>query len=103
VNFTDFLIIVVAGFFFYKILSKKIVSLKKEVDSLKKELNSSANGTDSKSGTLCHEMSHFNSVGATKDHVYGTSNSNALAKADPDKALTNADNFEYYCEGACGK
>jgi peptidyl-Lys metalloendopeptidase len=64
--------------------------------------NAPANGTDSKSGVLCHEMSHFNSVGATKDHVYGANNSKALAKADPDKALSNADSFEYYCEGACG-
>lgn len=62
-----------------------------------------AKGTDSKAGVLSHEMSHFNSVGATKDHVYGAANSKALAKADPDKALTNADNFEYYSEGACGK
>lgn len=65
--------------------------------------NAPAKGTDSKSGVLCHEMSHFNSVGATEDHVYGAKNSKALAKADPEKALTNADNFEYYCEGACGK
>ncbi|TCJ20407.1 hypothetical protein EZJ19_00490 [Parasulfuritortus cantonensis] len=61
-----------------------------------------ATGADSKAGVLCHEMSHFNSVGATKDHVYGTAGSKALAKSAPDKALTNADNFEYFCEGACG-
>jgi uncharacterized Zn-binding protein involved in type VI secretion len=57
-------------------------------------------GKDSKAGTLCHEMSHFNDIGGTKDHVYGADNAKALATSDPDKALTNADSFEYYVEGA---
>ncbi len=57
-----------------------------------------ATGRDSKAGTLCHEMSHFNDVGGTKDHVYGEKNAMELAKKHPDKALNNADNFEYYCE-----
>jgi peptidyl-Lys metalloendopeptidase len=32
-----------------------------------------ANGTDSKAGTLIHEMSHFNVVAGTNDWVYGQS------------------------------
>ncbi|MEO8196116.1 MAG: M35 family metallo-endopeptidase [Thermoanaerobaculia bacterium] len=32
----------------------------------------SATGTDSKAGTLVHEMSHFNVVASTDDHAYGT-------------------------------
>ncbi len=56
-------------------------------------------GTDSKAGTLCHEMSHYDSVGKTKDHVYGTKGSLALAKKNPSKAIENADSFQYWCEG----
>lgn len=66
-------------------------------------------GTDSKAGTLCHEMSHFTDIGGTKDQfegylnnakVYGDANSLALARARPDLALQHADSFEYWCEGA---
>lgn len=57
-----------------------------------------ATGKDSKAGTIAHEMSHFNDIGGTKDHVYGKSNAEALAKSNPAKAMGNADNFEYYCE-----
>jgi len=55
-------------------------------------------GTDSKAGTLVHEMSHFNVVAGTDDHVYGTSGAQNLAKTDPNKALNNADNHEYFAE-----
>lgn len=55
-------------------------------------------GTDSQGGTLAHEMSHFNDVGGTDDHVYGAANSAALAQKSPTKALDNADNYEYYME-----
>ena len=58
-----------------------------------------ATGQDSKAGVLCHEMSHFTNVSGTKDHVYGDANAKELAKKDSTKALENADNFEYYCEG----
>ena len=36
-------------------------------------------GKDSKAGTLAHEMSHFDDIGGTKDHVYGADNAKALA------------------------
>jgi len=57
-------------------------------------------GTDSQAGALGHEMSHFRSVGGTDDHVYGANPSKDLANSSPDRALDNADNFEYYLEDA---
>ncbi len=57
-------------------------------------------GTDSKAGALSHEMSHFSDIGGTKDVVYGAGPARALAAKDSAKALNNADNFEYYIEGA---
>ncbi len=60
---------------------------------------SPVSGTDSKAGTLCHEMSHYESLGGTDDHVYGVKGAKGLAVQHPEKALDNADNFQYYCEG----
>ncbi len=59
-----------------------------------------ATGTDSKAGTLAHEMSHFTDIGGTEDHAYGQAQSLALAKSNPSSALNNADSFEYFVEGA---
>ena len=55
-------------------------------------------GTDSKGGTLIHEMSHFNVVGSTNDWVYGQTGAASLAKSNPAKATDNADNHEYFGE-----
>jgi peptidyl-Lys metalloendopeptidase len=55
-------------------------------------------GTDSKAGTLIHETSHFNNVAGTDDIVYGQSGAKNLAASDPDGALNNADNHEYFAE-----
>jgi peptidyl-Lys metalloendopeptidase len=55
-------------------------------------------GTDSKAGTLIHEMSHFNVVAGTDDWVYGQSGAKSLAISDPTKALDNADSHEYFAE-----
>ncbi|WP_313704248.1 M35 family metallo-endopeptidase [Massilia sp.] len=55
-------------------------------------------GTDSKGGTLVHEMSHFNVVAGTDDHVYGQSGAASLAISDPTKAVDNADSHEYFAE-----
>lgn len=55
-------------------------------------------GTDSKAGTLIHEMSHFNLVASTTDWVYGQTNAKNLAMTSPAKAVTNADNHEYFAE-----
>lgn len=55
-------------------------------------------GTDSKGGTLVHEMSHFNVVAGTDDWVYGQSGAANLAITDPAKAIDNADSHEYFGE-----
>lgn len=55
-------------------------------------------GTDSKAGTLVHEMSHFNVVAATDDWAYGQSAAKSLAISNPTKALDNADSHEYFAE-----
>jgi len=55
-------------------------------------------GTDSKAGTLIHEMSHFTVVAGTDDWAYGQTNAKNLAISDPTKALNNADNHEYFAE-----
>ncbi len=55
-------------------------------------------GTDSQAGTLIHEMSHFNVVASTDDVVYGQTGARNLADTDPDAAVTNADNHEYFAE-----
>lgn len=55
-------------------------------------------GTDSKGGTLVHEMSHFNIVAGTDDWVYGQSGAKSLAISDPLKAIDNADSHEYFAE-----
>lgn len=56
------------------------------------------NGTDSKAGTFVHEMSHFNVVAGTKDHVYGQNNARNLARSNPATAINNADSHEYFAE-----
>jgi peptidyl-Lys metalloendopeptidase len=55
-------------------------------------------GTDSKAGTLIHEMSHFTVVAGTDDWAYGQTNAKNLAISDPTKAVDNADNHEYFAE-----
>jgi len=57
-----------------------------------------ATGTDSKAGTLIHEMSHFTVTSGTDDWAYGQTNAKALAISDPTKALDNADSHEYFAE-----
>jgi peptidyl-Lys metalloendopeptidase len=67
--------------------------------------NSPMTGANSAPGVLAHEMSHFDSIGATDDvedaegvTVYGEDRSAKLAEDDPDSALKNADNFEFFVE-----
>jgi len=55
-------------------------------------------GTDSQGGTLIHEMSHFNVVASTDDFVYGQAGAKNLAISNPDNAVMNADNHEYFAE-----
>lgn len=57
-----------------------------------------ATGTDSKAGTVIHEMSHFTILGGTSDFAYGQTNAMALAVSNPANAIMNADNHEYFAE-----
>jgi peptidyl-Lys metalloendopeptidase len=47
-------------------------------------------------GILVHELSHMFAL--TRDIKYWPDNSLALADSDPDKAIKNADNYEYFME-----
>ena len=60
--------------------------------------NLNLRGTDSKSGSLIHEVSHFNVVANTEDHVYGQRKAKELAINHPNEAIFNADNHEYFTE-----
>jgi peptidyl-Lys metalloendopeptidase len=55
-------------------------------------------GTDSKAGTLIHEMSHFTVVAGTDDYAYGQTAARALAISNPAQAIANADSHEYFAE-----
>jgi peptidyl-Lys metalloendopeptidase len=55
-------------------------------------------GTDSRAGTLIHEMSHFNVVAGTDDNAYGQTACKSLARSNPTRALDNADSHEYFAE-----
>jgi peptidyl-Lys metalloendopeptidase len=55
-------------------------------------------GTDSRAGTMVHEMSHFNIVAGTDDWAYGQSAAKSLAISNPSKAVDNADSHEYFAE-----
>ncbi len=55
-------------------------------------------GTDSKGGTLVHEMSHFTVVADTDDHAYGQSACKSLANSSVTRARDNADSHEYFAE-----
>ena len=55
-------------------------------------------GTDSKAGTLIHELSHFDVIGSTDDWAYGQENATALAITSAAQATDNADNHEYFAE-----
>ncbi|UXI67223.1 M35 family metallo-endopeptidase [Tahibacter amnicola] len=55
-------------------------------------------GTDSKAGTLVHEVSHFTVMGGTDDHAYGQTAAHNLALSSPSRAVDNADSHEYFAE-----
>ncbi len=55
-------------------------------------------GTDSKAGTIVHELSHFNVVAGTDDLAYGQSGAKSLANSSPNSAIRNADSHEYFAE-----
>ncbi len=55
-------------------------------------------GTDTKFGTIVHEVSHFTVVAGTDDHAYGQSSCATLATNNPSQAIDNADSYEYFVE-----
>lgn len=55
-------------------------------------------GTDSRAGTIIHELSHFTILGGTDDHQYGQSAAKQLGATDPNRAINNADSHEYFAE-----
>ncbi len=57
-------------------------------------------GTDSKSGTIVHEVSHFTVVGNTDDFnsALNQSGSRNLARSSPPSAIRNANAYEYFAE-----
>ncbi|KAJ1299958.1 hypothetical protein OPQ81_002625 [Rhizoctonia solani] len=54
-----------------------------------------AYGSNSKAGTIIHELSHFT---GTEDYVYGEAGSLQLARSSPLMAVMNADNHMYFAE-----
>ena len=60
--------------------------------------NAPLTGTDSRAGTLIHEMTHFTVVAGTNDWAYGQTAAKALAISNPTRALANADSYEYFAE-----
>ena len=57
-------------------------------------------GSDSQSGTLIHELSHFSVLAGTDDYVYGTAGAKEIANNEPSLAIYNADNYEYFAENS---
>ncbi|KAF6759242.1 hypothetical protein DFP72DRAFT_886098 [Ephemerocybe angulata] len=56
-------------------------------------------GTDSRAGTIIHEATHFAAYGdEASDWALGQGACLDLAKNDPDKAIHNADSYEYFME-----
>lgn len=60
--------------------------------------SSKSTGTDSQGGTLVHEVSHFTVVAGTDDHAYGQTDAKKLATDSPEKAIKNAENYDYFAE-----
>ena len=69
-----------------------------EIHLCKAFWNAAMTGTDSKGGTLVHEMSHFDVVSNTDDVVYGQTACRGLAETQPQNAIRNADSHEYFAE-----
>jgi peptidyl-Lys metalloendopeptidase len=55
-------------------------------------------GTDSRAGTIIHEVSHFTVVAGTSDYAYGQTAARSLAISNPARAVSNADSHEYFAE-----
>ncbi len=60
--------------------------------------NAAQTGSDSRAGTILHELSHFPEVSGTNDNAYGASDATSLALSSPNSAVNNADSIEYFAE-----
>jgi peptidyl-Lys metalloendopeptidase len=61
--------------------------------------NAPESGFSSKPGVLVHELSHFTLAGATQDpDIYGPDAAKSIALSNPEKAISNAENIEYFVE-----
>ena len=61
--------------------------------------SANTSGTDSKGGTIVHEMSHFDIVANTDDLAYGQTACKKLA-GNAKRAIKNADSHEYFAENS---
>jgi len=61
-------------------------------------LSIKAMGTDSRAGSLIHESTHFANTISTSDYAYGQKACKRLAESDWEKAVENADSYEYFAE-----
>lgn len=59
-----------------------------------------AEGYDSQAGTLIHELSHI--AADTDDNAYGTGAVRILAHEHPERAINNADSYQYFFEAVTG-
>lgn len=59
-----------------------------------------ASGTDSRAGTIIHEISHFTVVAGSDDFnsAFDQAGSRRLANSNPSSAIRNANAFEYFAE-----
>ena len=55
-------------------------------------------GTDSKSGTIVHEVSHFTAVAGTRDVSSNQAGIRSVAMSDPGSAIEAANAYEYFAE-----
>ena len=55
-------------------------------------------GADSRGGSLIHEITHAKDIAGTTDFQFGMTAASDLAMSQPDVAVTNADNYEYFAE-----
>lgn len=58
-------------------------------------------GEDSRAGTLLHELTHV--VAGTEDYTYGRTNARKRAAGNPNEAVDNADNYEFFMEDLSAK
>ncbi|MFT5261272.1 MAG: peptidyl-Lys metalloendopeptidase [Saprospiraceae bacterium] len=55
-------------------------------------------GSDTRAGTIIHELSHFTVLGGTDDHGYGYNTALSLAISNPSNAVDNAENYLFFAE-----